>query len=271
MMSSGRTCTLMWKCIRCCVQGGEVFLIWTRRTSRHASHTQQASLSKDIPSFSDHLRGFQGLSNDWAVQHRHVSAAVTPTLWTLLAPCWHTAQGCAFTGQSKFGAVKADQRPCELEVSAWSAVLLFLLRLDFFRSETTMMAPGMNSRNTMGPEVKQTMENSKILKRCPSYGTTTENHSDTCPTCRGTGRIPRGGLSFVAPFSWSWLYFKQHQRPRRVLISEYLLLIWSACEAQLCFGHTSLSLPFYGQPLLFSICLFCISRTGRPTCCRDSL
>ncbi|XP_051795459.1 transmembrane protein 106A [Acanthochromis polyacanthus] len=37
------------------------------------------------------------------------------------------------------------------------------------------------------------MENTRTLKHFPPYGSLNESSSgDTCPTCRGTGRIPRG-------------------------------------------------------------------------------
>ncbi|KAK2884510.1 hypothetical protein Q8A73_020984 [Channa argus] len=43
------------------------------------------------------------------------------------------------------------------------------------------------------PDLKSGMEKVKILKQFPPYGCVNgEIAGDTCPTCRGTGRIPRG-------------------------------------------------------------------------------
>ncbi|XP_057682730.1 transmembrane protein 106A [Corythoichthys intestinalis] len=39
------------------------------------------------------------------------------------------------------------------------------------------------------PELENEVESSKVLKHYPRYGSIV---GDTCPTCRGTGRIPRG-------------------------------------------------------------------------------
>lgn len=45
-----------------------------------------------------------------------------------------------------------------------------------------------------GPDLKKRMEKTRTLKHFPPYGSMNENvpSGDTCPTCRGTGRIPRG-------------------------------------------------------------------------------
>lgn len=57
-----------------------------------------------------------------------------------------------------------------------------------------MVTPGHNVKTTEGPDLTKEMEKAKTLKHFPSYGAMNGNgHSaDTCPTCRGTGRIPRG-------------------------------------------------------------------------------
>lgn len=51
-----------------------------------------------------------------------------------------------------------------------------------------MVTPTTSSKPTEGPEETET-EKQHSLKHFPSYGTM---NGDTCPTCRGTGRIPRG-------------------------------------------------------------------------------
>uniref|UniRef100_A0A1A7Y2U5 Tubulin, alpha 8 like 3 n=1 Tax=Iconisemion striatum TaxID=60296 RepID=A0A1A7Y2U5_9TELE len=46
---------------------------------------------------------------------------------------------------------------------------------------------------TLDPELTEETENEKVLKHFPPYGSVDgSSASDTCPTCRGTGRIPRG-------------------------------------------------------------------------------
>ncbi|XP_032430969.1 transmembrane protein 106A [Xiphophorus hellerii] len=56
-----------------------------------------------------------------------------------------------------------------------------------------MAPPGHSSRIGVDPEIKKTMENVKNLKQVPQYGSINgSSSSDSCPTCKGTGRIPRG-------------------------------------------------------------------------------
>lgn len=116
------------------------------------------------------------------------------------------------------------------------------------------MTPGMNSKNTKSPGVPQTTEDSKILRHFPAYGTVSENStSDTCPTCRGTGRIPRGWLSFC---------HKSFECPFFMIVTVFLTasettmhfnLQASCLSEDLCsrgsavFSHTLLSHPFYGM------------------------
>ncbi|KAK2820678.1 hypothetical protein Q5P01_023637 [Channa striata] len=46
---------------------------------------------------------------------------------------------------------------------------------------------------THDPDLKSGMEKEKVLKQFPPYGSINGNvEGDICPTCRGTGRIPRG-------------------------------------------------------------------------------
>uniref|UniRef100_A0A1A8HCP9 Tubulin, alpha 8 like 3 n=1 Tax=Nothobranchius korthausae TaxID=1143690 RepID=A0A1A8HCP9_9TELE len=46
---------------------------------------------------------------------------------------------------------------------------------------------------TLDPRLAEGIENDKVLKQFPPYGSIDGcSASDTCPTCRGTGRIPRG-------------------------------------------------------------------------------
>lgn len=48
------------------------------------------------------------------------------------------------------------------------------------------------------PALTSGMEKVKTLKHFPPYGSINGiSTSDTCPTCRGTGRIPRGWFSAV--------------------------------------------------------------------------
>ncbi|GAA6214367.1 transmembrane protein 106B-like [Lates japonicus] len=56
-----------------------------------------------------------------------------------------------------------------------------------------MDTPGHSSKITEVPDLTRGMEKVKTLKHFPAYGSI-NGHStgDTCPTCRGTGRIPRG-------------------------------------------------------------------------------
>ncbi|XP_071758839.2 transmembrane protein 106A [Centroberyx gerrardi] len=50
-----------------------------------------------------------------------------------------------------------------------------------------------SSKATESPELREEMENAKTLTHSPAqYGAINGNLGDTCPTCRGTGRIPRG-------------------------------------------------------------------------------
>ncbi|CAK6964998.1 transmembrane protein 106A [Scomber scombrus] len=57
-----------------------------------------------------------------------------------------------------------------------------------------MVSPGHNSKTTEAPDpdLIKGMEKERTLKHFPPYGAINPNSSDTCPTCRGTGRIPRG-------------------------------------------------------------------------------
>ncbi|XP_034716695.1 LOW QUALITY PROTEIN: transmembrane protein 106A [Etheostoma cragini] len=56
-----------------------------------------------------------------------------------------------------------------------------------------MVIAAKNSKSTEGPDLKEGMEEVKTLKQFPPYGAISGHSSaDTCPTCRGTGRIPRG-------------------------------------------------------------------------------
>ncbi|XP_054898867.1 transmembrane protein 106A [Poeciliopsis prolifica] len=56
-----------------------------------------------------------------------------------------------------------------------------------------MAPPGHSNRIGVNPEITKTMENAKNLKQVPQYGSINGgSSSDSCPTCKGTGRIPRG-------------------------------------------------------------------------------
>ncbi|XP_072229804.1 transmembrane protein 106A [Leuresthes tenuis] len=56
-----------------------------------------------------------------------------------------------------------------------------------------MVPPSKNSSSTVDPELTNGMERVKTFKQFPPYGSINgSSSSDTCPTCRGTGRIPRG-------------------------------------------------------------------------------
>ncbi|XP_040923114.1 transmembrane protein 106A [Toxotes jaculatrix] len=56
-----------------------------------------------------------------------------------------------------------------------------------------MSTSGHNSTITEGPDLTKGMEKVRTLKQFPPYGSMNGSSSgDTCPTCRGTGRIPRG-------------------------------------------------------------------------------
>ncbi|XP_035001094.1 transmembrane protein 106A [Hippoglossus stenolepis] len=56
-----------------------------------------------------------------------------------------------------------------------------------------MDSPGVSGVMTQGPELTNGMEKTRTLKQFPPYGSINENPTgETCPTCRGTGRIPRG-------------------------------------------------------------------------------
>ncbi|XP_073346441.1 transmembrane protein 106A [Pagrus major] len=53
-----------------------------------------------------------------------------------------------------------------------------------------MVTPAKSSKPTEGPEETERVS---TLKQFPTYGSMSGNPAgDTCPTCRGTGRIPRG-------------------------------------------------------------------------------
>ncbi|KAJ4941289.1 hypothetical protein JOQ06_027574 [Pogonophryne albipinna] len=56
-----------------------------------------------------------------------------------------------------------------------------------------MVTPAKNSKTTEEPDVIKGMYKVKALKYFPPYGAINGTSAgDTCPTCRGTGRIPRG-------------------------------------------------------------------------------
>ncbi|KAM6963543.1 transmembrane protein 106A isoform 1-T1 [Tautogolabrus adspersus] len=56
-----------------------------------------------------------------------------------------------------------------------------------------MVTLGNNNNHTEGDDLKNGSEKERTLKHFPPYGTMSGSSSaDTCPTCRGTGRIPRG-------------------------------------------------------------------------------
>ncbi|XP_045925814.1 transmembrane protein 106A [Micropterus dolomieu] len=55
-----------------------------------------------------------------------------------------------------------------------------------------MVKPGKNSQTTEGPDLTKGAEKVNILRQFHQYGTMSENLTGgACPTCRGTGRIPR--------------------------------------------------------------------------------
>uniref|UniRef100_A0A3Q0S332 Transmembrane protein 106A n=1 Tax=Amphilophus citrinellus TaxID=61819 RepID=A0A3Q0S332_AMPCI len=57
---------------------------------------------------------------------------------------------------------------------------------------SVMVAPGNVSSIKEDPDVTQNMEKVRTLLHFPPYGAMDENPTgDTCPTCRGTGKIPR--------------------------------------------------------------------------------
>ncbi|XP_031699644.1 transmembrane protein 106A [Anarrhichthys ocellatus] len=56
-----------------------------------------------------------------------------------------------------------------------------------------MVTSALNSKSPAGPDPTEGTENVKTLKPFPQYGAMSGHSSgETCPTCRGTGRIPRG-------------------------------------------------------------------------------
>ncbi|XP_034073852.1 transmembrane protein 106A [Gymnodraco acuticeps] len=56
-----------------------------------------------------------------------------------------------------------------------------------------MVTPAKKSKTTEEPDVIKGMDKVKALKYFPLYGAINGTPAgDTCPTCRGTGRIPRG-------------------------------------------------------------------------------
>ncbi|XP_037547495.1 transmembrane protein 106A [Nematolebias whitei] len=55
-----------------------------------------------------------------------------------------------------------------------------------------MDPPERTGRAAEDPELTRKMENGRIFKHFPPYGSSDgSSASDTCPTCRGTGRVPR--------------------------------------------------------------------------------
>ncbi|KAM9336840.1 transmembrane protein 106A [Symphorus nematophorus] len=56
-----------------------------------------------------------------------------------------------------------------------------------------MVMPRKNSKSSEEPDTTRETEREKTLRQFPPYGSMSGHSSgDTCPTCRGTGRIPRG-------------------------------------------------------------------------------
>lgn len=78
-----------------------------------------------------------------------------------------------------------------------SGFLFYLLKLDFVFQWRVMAPPGHSSRTGVDPEITKTMAKEKKLKQFPQYGSINgSSASDSCPTCHGTGRIPRGWYCF---------------------------------------------------------------------------
>lgn len=66
---------------------------------------------------------------------------------------------------------------------------------------TIMVIPGQSSKTLEEPDLGKGTEREKTLKQFPPYGSMHGNSTgDTCPTCRGTGRIPRGWFSATKDF-----------------------------------------------------------------------
>uniref|UniRef100_A0A3Q3RSQ7 Transmembrane protein 106A n=1 Tax=Mastacembelus armatus TaxID=205130 RepID=A0A3Q3RSQ7_9TELE len=93
-----------------------------------------------------------------------------------------------------------------------------------------MVTTGGNREAAEGPDLTEGMEKVKTLKQFPPYGSINGNPSgDTCPTCRGTGRIPRGHedqLVAVIPCNDVRL------RPRHTKL--YVCLSMAACLLLCC-------------------------------------
>ncbi|XP_035468312.2 transmembrane protein 106A isoform X1 [Scophthalmus maximus] len=88
----------------------------------------------------------------------------------------------------------------------------------------------MDSPGHDGPDLTNGMEKTSTLKHFPPYGSMGGNSTgDTCPTCRGTGRIPRGQADqLVAVISCNDVRLK----PRRTKL--YVCASMAACVCLCC-------------------------------------
>lgn len=159
----------------------------------------------------------------------------TPTRWTLQ----HRNE--LFIGLLKclWGST-FSLRAVILQLNLTSALDSFSL------CEGVMVTPATSSKPTEVPDKMETetetdSKRKHSLKHFPTYGTMNGNPAgDTCPTCRGTGRIPRGFLSLCLK-----LYFFTDSSERVVWLLSFL---FAACSWA---RHISLSHHFVVKPTLF--------------------
>ncbi|XP_060950770.1 transmembrane protein 106A [Limanda limanda] len=90
-----------------------------------------------------------------------------------------------------------------------------------------MDSPGLSGLMTPGPELTNEMEKTRTLKQFPPYGSITESPTgETCPTCRGTGRIPRGHKDqLVAVIACNDVRLKPRRTKQYVCVSMMVCLL----------------------------------------------
>ncbi|KAM9837811.1 transmembrane protein 106A [Aulostomus maculatus] len=84
-----------------------------------------------------------------------------------------------------------------------------------------------SSRTSGGPDLAKAMERVKTLNQFPPYGSISRDCGDACPTCRGSGRIPRGQGQLVAVIPCNDTRLKPRHTKLHVCVSMAVCLFLS--------------------------------------------
>ncbi len=149
---------------------------------------------------------------------------------------------------------------------------LFFFRLDFFKRFSDMVTARMNSETTETPDLSDATEKVKTLQQFPTYGTMNGNSTgDTCPTCRGTGRIPRGYLHEESVFNCldcpMFMNLWDHVAP--FFISNIGFISQQQRKQSLCRCSVCLAKKFFYKH--YFTCVFLVGRPWRPACCCNTM